>query len=313
MEALLEIRNLSVCFTQYEKGVKKRQLQVIKDLSLSVEAGKIVVIAGASGSGKSLLAQAIMGLLPYNSQMEGEILYEGKQLTSERAASLRGKEISLIPQGAGYLDPLMKIGDQLRRGKTDPQTKRRCQEALARYGLDRETEEMYPFELSGGMARRIMIATAVMDQPRLIIADEPTPGLDDRAAERILGHFRELADEGAGILFITHDLHQVLPIADKVEVFYAGETIEEACQTDFEDVRRLRHPYTRALWRAMPEHGFTPITGAQPYPGTRKSGCPFSEQCDRKKERCLESESVPFRQWKEGKVRCFFPGLEDRL
>lgn len=313
MEPLLEIRHLSVSFSQYEKGAGKRRLQVIRDLSLTVQTGEIVVIAGASGSGKSLLAHGIMGLLPYNSHMEGEILYDGSPLSPERAAGLRGKEISLIPQGAAYLDPLMRVGDQLRKGKKDARTRQRCREALARYGLTADTEKMYPFELSGGMARRVMIASAVVDRPRLIIADEPIPGLDGRTAAGILGHFRELADEGAGMLFITHDLCQVLPIADKVEVFYAGETVEEAGGSDFQDARTLRHPYSRALWHAMPEHGFVPAPGTQPYAGDRGGGCVFAGQCQKKKKDCTERDSIPLRQWKGGKVRCLYPeGEENR-
>lgn len=109
----------------------------------------------------------------------------------------------LIPQGVTYLDPLMKIGPQIRKGKRDAGIRERCRAALKRYGLKEEIEEQYPFELSGGMARRVLIASAVTESPRLIIADEPTPGLDKKAAGRILGHFRELAEEGAGILFIT--------------------------------------------------------------------------------------------------------------
>ena len=141
---------------------------------------------GASGSGKSLLAHAILGILPYNSHMEGEILYDGEPLTRERQEKLRGREIALIPQGVTCLDPLMKVGPQLWMGKKDPETRRQFREALARYGLGPETEDLYPFELSGGMARRVLIASAAAERPRLIVADEPTPGLDTGTARRIL-------------------------------------------------------------------------------------------------------------------------------
>ena len=104
---------------------------------------------------------------------------------------------------------------------------------------------MYPFELSGGMARRVLIASAVAEKPRLVIADEPTPGLDERTAVRILGHFRELADEGTAVLLITHDLRLALTIADQVTVFYNGETIEKASPEDFQDIRRLKLPLQR--------------------------------------------------------------------
>ena len=132
-------------------------------------------------------------------------------------------------------------------------------------------------------------ATAVTHEPRLIIADEPTPGLDAKAAGRILGHFRELAEGGAGVLLITHDLELALTIADQVAVFYAGQTIEVAQAADFASPATLRHPFTRALWRAMPEHGFQPIAGAQPYPGTQAAGCPFAGQCARSTPQCREA------------------------
>ena len=156
-----------------------------------------------------------------------------------------------------------------------------------------------------------MIASASAEKPRLIIADEPTPGLDARAAKRILGHFRELADEGAGILFITHDLELALAIADRVAVFYAGETIEEADAADFSDASGLRHPFTKALWNAMPEHGFVPAPGAQPYPGQAETGCLFSGQCAKCRPECLSCEGIPLQSYKGGKVRCLYPGEEE--
>ena len=312
MNPILQIEHLSVYFTQYEHGphpftFQKRQLAAVKDLTLEIDPGQIVAVVGASGSGKSLLAHSILGILPYNSHMEGKIRYNGELLTEKKAKKLRGKEIFLIPQGVTYLDPLMKVGSQLRKGKKDPDTMQRCRTALERYGLGADTEEMYPFELSGGMARRVLIASAVTEKPRLIIADEPTPGLDARAAKRILSHFRELADEGAGILFITHDLELALSVADEVVVFYAGQTIEKAKAEDFKDVETLRHPYTRALWSAMPEHGFRAIDGTQPYAGEDRKGCPYVGQCAACEEDCRRKEQIPLLKYSDGEVRCLHP------
>ena len=257
MEPILEIRHLAVSFTQYDKGLQKRRLETIQDLSLQVRPGEVAAIVGASGSGKSLLAHAILGILPYNSHMEGEILYDGEPLTRERQEKLRGREmeIALIPQGVTCLDPLMKVGPQLWKGKKDAETRRKFREALARYGLGPETEDLYPFELSGGMARRVLIASAAAERPRLIVADEPTPGLDTGTARRILGHFRELADEGAAVLLITHDLELALEVADRVSVFYQGESVEEITPEEFRRPETLEHPFTRALWQAMQEEG----------------------------------------------------------
>ena len=311
MEPVLQIKGVSISFTQYSGGLRQRTLPVIRDLSLTVRPGQVVAVVGASGSGKSLLAHGILRLLPYNSRMEGEILYEGAPLTAKRAAKLRGKEIALVPQGVTYLDPLMKVGAQLCRGRRDEQTKARYRAALQRYGLGPETGELYPFELSGGMARRVLIASAVAEQPRLIIADEPTPGLDARAAARILGHFKELAEEGAGVLLITHDLELALTIADRVTVFYAGETMEEAAAADFRDPARLRHPFTRALWNAAPGNGFRPLAGSQPYPGTVTKGCPFAAQCGRCRADCTTMETIPLRPLRGGMVRCLHPDAKE--
>lgn len=307
MQTVLSVRDLSISFTQYETGVQRRKLPVIRDLSLSVEPGQITAVAGSSGSGKSLLAHGILGILPLNSHMEGEIRYFGDILTQEKKEKLRGSEIVLIPQGVSYLDPLMKIGPQIRKGRKTPEAVKNTKNVLLRYGLKEETQNLYPFELSGGMLRRVLISTAVVESPKLVIADEPTPGLDVRAAGRILSHFRELADEGAGVLFITHDLETAMAVADKIIVFYGGETIEEADASDFQAPERLRHPYTRALWNAMPQNGFIPIPGNQPYPGEIKKGCLFAPRCPKCRPECRVQNPVPYNRLRNGKVRCLYP------
>ena len=305
MDPILQVDRLSISFTQYGRGLRRRTLPVIRDLSLSLLPGQVTAVVGSSGSGKSLLAHAILGLLPYNSRAEGTILYRGEPLTRRRAEALRGREIVLIPQGVTYLDPLRKVGPQVRRGRRDAAARAESRDILARYGLGAETEDLYPFELSGGMARRVLIASAVAGHPRLIVADEPTPGLDARAAGRILGHFRELAEEGAGVLFITHDLELALTIAHRVLVLYAGETVEEAEAADFA-AGALRHPYTRALWAALPQNGFAPISGTQPYPGEIPRGCQFAPRCPRCRPSCREG-AVPYTALRGGAVRCRFP------
>ena len=305
MDPILQVDRLSISFTQYERGLHQRTLPVIRDLSLSLFPGQVAAVVGSSGSGKSLLAHGILGLLPYNSRMDGTILYRGEPLTQRRAEALRGREMVLVPQGVTYLDPLMTVGPQVRRGRRDDAARAECRNVLARYGLGPETEDLYPFELSGGMARRVLIASAVAEHPSLVIADEPTPGLDARAAGRILGHFRELAEEGTAVLLITHDLELALTIAHRVFVLYAGETVEEAAAADFA-AGGLRHPYTRALWNALPQNGFTPIPGTQPYPGELAEGCQFAPRCPRCRPECRTGPlpTVPLRG---GAVRCRFP------
>ena len=173
MEPILSVEHLSVTFTRYGRGLNRVELNPIRDLSLAVEPGRVTAVVGESGSGKSLLAHAVLHLLPRNARVGGTLRYDGAPLTQERAAALRGREIALIPQGVTWLDPMMKVGDQLRRGRGGREVRDRCRAALERYGLGPEVEELYPFQLSGGMARRVLIACAVADRPRLIVADEP--------------------------------------------------------------------------------------------------------------------------------------------
>lgn len=299
---LLEINHLSITFGQYEKGFKQVSLPVIRDLNITVRQRELVAVVGSSGSGKSLLAHAVMGILPYNATVGGTICFNGEPLTQKRILRLRGNKIVLVPQSVSYLDPLMKVGAQIRKGRKDEDSGQRMKQALARFGLSSEIQRYYPFELSGGMTRRVLISTAVVETPELIIADEPTPGLQLETAKRVLQHFRELADEGAGVLLITHDLELALEVADKVVVFYAGTTVEEASAFDFLQEDTLRHPYSKALFRAMPQHGFLPIAGTQPYVKNMPEGCPFAPRCSQAALEC--KGEIPYIEYKNGLVRC---------
>lgn len=302
-EQILKVEHLAVFFTQYERGWHRRNVSGIRDLSLEVAAEEMVAVVGSSGSGKSLLAHAVLGLLPYNASWSGNIFYRGEAVTEDRLKHLRGNEIVLVPQSVSYLDPLMKAGEQVRKGKKDAVSRRRCSEVLARYGLGEETEQLYPSQLSGGMTRRILISTAVQEKPKLVIADEPTPGLHQEAAERVMGHFREIADEGAGVLVITHDLELAVKTADRIVVFYAGMNLEEALAEDFLEESRLRHPYSRALYRAMPRNGFLPQPGTQPYGKEMPQGCPYGPRCELYGEKCRGE--VPYQSLRGGMVRCW--------
>lgn len=293
---------MNISFSQYGKGLRQVELPVIRDLDVEVKAGEMVAVVGSSGSGKSLLAHGVMGILPYNAQMGGTMWYRGEPLTKERIRKLRGKEILMVPQSLSYLDPLMKTGEQIRNGKKDEKSKKKLKEIFQRYHLKEEVEEKYPFELSGGMSRRILISTAMIEEPHLVIADEPTPGLDLAMAKRAMSHFRELADMGAGVLVITHDLELALEVADRIVVFYAGTTVEEANVSDFQQESTLRHPYTKALWRALPQNGFQFIEGSQPYVKDMPEGCPFAPRCERCTEAC--KGEIPYRSVRGGKVRC---------
>lgn len=249
-QPILKVENLTLSFVQYEHGLRRRSLQPLCKVNFQAEQGKLTAVVGASGAGKSLLAHAILGILPYNCQMSGHIFFDGEELNELRLRKLRGTDLAFVPQGVSYLDPLQKVGAQICKGKKDSFTRNRCRSLLARYGLGPETEEKYPFELSGGMARRILIASALMEQPRLVIADEPTPGLDRKTALRVLGHFREIAEEGAAVFLITHDLELALERSDRLLIFYEGTIVEELDPDEFRQGKG-KHCYTRALYEAL--------------------------------------------------------------
>ena len=301
---LLEVSDLSVSFRMYDSGLEQKQLPVISSLSLKVLPGEILAVAGSSGSGKSLLASAILGILPGNATVSGSLRFDGEPLTPERQAKLRGTEIALVPQSVAFLDPLMKVGAQV-DGHRKPRPTERRRKLFRRIGLPEQTERLYPFQLSGGMARRVLVSTALLTSARLIIADEPTPGMSLEQAEEALAMFRAMADEGKGVVLITHDIDLAFHIADRIAVFYAGTTVETAPAADFrQGPEALRHPYSKALWRALPQHEFRPIPGFQPYAGNLPSGCLFAPRCPCRTAEC-EKSVPPMQTVRKGEVRCF--------
>ena len=163
---------------------------------------------------------------------------------------------------------------------------------------------MYPFQLSGGMARRTLLATAMVSGARVVIADEPTPGLDAVVISEALNHLKEFADNGCAVMLITHDIESALKIADKIAVFYAGTTVEIAPVENFSGKgEHLRHPYSKALWRALPQNDFIPIAGTQPHPSQLPSGCLFAGRCEMATPDC-EKVRPGMRNLRNGMVRC---------
>lgn len=254
---LLQVEKLAIGFSQYLKGTKKRVIQPIADLHVDISEGEIVAVVGASGSGKSLLAHAILGILPGNAICEGHITYRGGELTQERKCKLRGKEISFIPQSVNYLDPLMPVGKQVQIGLGKGEAKRKQLELFKQYDLQERDSRLFPYELSGGMLRRVLFATSVRQGIRLVIADEPTPGIHPQALSEILKQLKAFADNGAGVMLITHDIMSALKIADRVAVIQDGRTVEISEASAFEgNGQRLQTDYTRRLWRALPQNDF---------------------------------------------------------
>ncbi|WP_053364921.1 ABC transporter ATP-binding protein [Bacillus sp. FJAT-27245] len=302
--AILEVENLSVSFKQYTSGLKQVHHQVISNLSITLETGKILAVVGASGSGKSLLAHAILGILPGNASTSGTMKYAGEILTPARQKALRGKEIAIVPQSVNFLDPLMRVGKQVRTSAQNGDAAARQREVFERYHLKKEVETMYPFQLSGGMARRVLLSTAMVSGAKVIIADEPTPGLDPVVIKEALANIREIADKGCAVLFITHDIESALKIADNIAVFYAGTTVEVAPAENFTGKgEALRHPYTQALWRALPQNDFIPIPGSQPHPSELPTGCLFAPRCPLATPECQVALPA-MRELRNGMVRC---------
>ena len=274
---LLTVEDLSISFRMYEEGegqsrarayldAKRREVEVIRSLSISVHEGEIVAVVGASGSGKTLLADAILGLFEPNALVRGHIWYDGAPMDAAALAAERGRGIAYVPQSVGSLDPLMRVGRQVEgaphgRGGTrraDAAARRaRRRQLFERYGLAESVARLYPHELSGGMARRVLLCCALMESPKLIVADEPTPGLDAALAAKALADFRVFADAGGGVMLITHDIELALTVADRVAVFRDGTVVEETAVANFASPDLLAHPFTRQLWHALPEHGFT--------------------------------------------------------
>lgn len=297
---ILSVDDLVVSFSMYKGLFKKENLEVVHSLSLDINEGEIVAVVGSSGSGKSLLAHAVLGLLPKNASTSGKILYEGEELTDKKRSELLGRKIVFIPQSIDYLDPVMKVGKQVQGVYS---TKDRQEELFEKYKLDKSVEDMYPFQLSGGMARRVLVSSALMEMPRLIVADEPTPGLSVDMAMDTLKHFREIADKGAGVLLITHDIDLALHVADRIAVFYAGTIFEIASTKDFLEGRdALRHPYSKEFISALPQNEFKSIEGLQPYADELPKGCLYASRCPYVSEKC--SGEIPMRELRGGKVRC---------
>lgn len=304
-EPILSVKDLGISFSQYTKGLRRRELEVITNLDIDLYEGEILAVVGSSGSGKSLLAHAILGILPDNATTEGNIIYKGKSLSLKDKEKLRGREIAFIPQSVNFLDPLMKVSKQVKISiENKEKANKRQRDIFNKYGLDKKVDNLYPFELSGGMARKVLLSTALVSDCKVIIADEPTPGLDEKSLNEALKDFRNIADSGCAILMITHDIEAALKIADKIAVFYAGTTLEIANVNDFKgDGKNLRHPYSKALFNALPQNGFKPIKGSQPMPNELPKGCLFQDRCECISDKCRLIRPNA-RMVRDGMVRC---------
>ncbi|MGW5332916.1 ABC transporter ATP-binding protein [Streptomyces bauhiniae] len=291
-ESFLSVRDLKVRFST-EDGIVK----AVDGLSFDVERGKTLGIVGESGSGKSVTNLTILGLHnPRTSTVDGEIVLDGKDLvtaTEKELERLRGNKMAMIFQDPlTALSPFYTVGRQLSEpymkhtGASRKEAKDRAVQMLEKVGIPqpRQRFDDYPHQFSGGMRQRAMIAMALMCDPDLLIADEPTTALDVTVQAQILDLLKDLQQEfGSAIIFITHDLGVISDMADDLLVMYAGRAVERG--TVREVMREPRHPYTWGLLSSMPRldsdvnEALVPIPGSPPSLLNPPSGCPFHPRC----------------------------------
>ena len=299
---LLRVENLRV-----ELAGPAGTTAVLDDVSLAVRAGRTTGVIGESGSGKSMLAMAIIGLLPPGSRTSGRLLLRDEDLLAvadRRRRQVRGQEISMIFQDPlSALNPSQRIGRQVgeilrRGGRSRAEADRAAVDLMAQAGIPEPERRAraYPHQFSGGMRQRAMIALALAGDPALVLADEPTTALDVTVQARILWLLRSIQDERhMAMLLVSHDLRVMSHVAHDLVVLYAGRVCERG------PTRRVlghsRHPYTRALAASVPAVHTTsalaaPLPGAPASPLARPSGCPFHPRCGLARDRCATEVPV---------------------
>ncbi len=315
---LLDIRDLEVCFK-----TDGREVSVVDGISFSINERETLGVVGESGCGKSVTSLSIMGLVPMppGRMARGSIGFAGRDLLKLKERDMRrirGNEISMIFQEPmTSLNPVFTIGRQidevlhLHNRISHDEARQRSIGMLDKVGIPRPEAiyDSYPYQLSGGMRQRVMIAMGLACEPRLLIADEPTTALDVTIQAQILDLMRNLRDNtDTAILFITHDLGVVAEMCDRVVVMYAGQVVEEAPVDDL--FNNTQHPYTLGLMASMPDASrklerLQAIPGQVPPPGSVEKGCRFAERCDRVMAECRE-KSPPLYQIDTGHTsRCW--------
>jgi peptide/nickel transport system ATP-binding protein len=301
-DRLLSVRDLAVSFAT-DEGI----VEAVDGISFDLARGEVLAIVGESGSGKSVTAMTLMGLTRSpNARFEGTADYQGTELvraSDEELQRVRGAEIAMVFQDPmTSLNPVQKVGRQImeqiqeHEGSPDSEARERTIELLERVGIPRARDRVdsYPFEFSGGMRQRVMIAMAISCNPAVLIADEPTTALDVTIQAQILERIRELRDEtGMAVILVTHDLGVVADIADRIAVMYAGRIVEQGTLDDiFYDPQ---HPYTWGLLgsitrvdRPRPER-LPAIAGLPPSLADRPEGCHFRPRCPHEFGECVKT------------------------
>lgn len=307
-EPILEVRDLKIEFST-EEGL----LPVLHGLSYTLPKGRVLAVVGESGSGKTVHALSILRLLPPTARISGgEIRYKGKNLATLSRAELRkirGNKISMIFQDpAASLNPVLTIGEQLtetllaHRKMSKEAARTRAAELLEKVGIADAEKRLreYPFQFSGGMCQRVMIAMALALEPDVLVADEPTTALDVTVQAQILKLIKQLQRQsGMSAVFITHNLAVVAGIADDVLVLYAGQCMEQAPAAEL--FARPLHPYTQGLLSSLaPVHEkvdiLPVIKGHPPVPGQLPKGCSFAPRCPYATDKCRQERPPLFEE-----------------
>ncbi|NMA11790.1 MAG: ABC transporter ATP-binding protein [Chloroflexi bacterium] len=303
---MLAIKDLSVEFMTDHK------VKAVDRVSLNIRKGTNTTIIGETGSGKSVLILSILRLLPPSAKITGKVIFENSdlfQMSKKETELIRGRKISYIPQGSGNaLNPLLIIGYQVAEPMivhkmiTKKQAPQRSIDLLKRFNLGNEERRIhdYPHTLSGGMKQRVLVAMGISAGAGLILADEPTKGLDKSRVFMVVDCFQQLKSET--ILCVTHDLDFAQVIGDYVAVMYAAQIVEYSKKDDF--FSKPLHPYSEALINSMPENGLKALKGfAPPHDTYSYSGCRFFERCSFKSDRCRSDP--PLVEFGIRQVRCW--------
>ena len=315
--ALLEVKNLKMYFTTREGDV-----HAVDDVSFEVEKGKIIGIAGESGSGKTSIALSLLKILPTNGKIvSGEVLLDGKDLVKMSdpviRKEVRWKRISMVSQAAmNALNPVFKVGDQIKEGilahsdVEDKVAEENAKRLLEQVGIARDRYSSYPHELSGGMRQRVMIASALSLSPDVVIADEPTTALDVIVQAQILILLKNLqADFGMAMILITHDLALVAEMCDSVVILYGGEVVEQGSASRI--FHNPRPPYTIGLMKAVPslegkKRKLLSIPGSPPDLIHPPNACRFAARCPYATDKC-RSDKPPLLQVEADHLsRCWY-------
>ena len=316
---MLHVKNLSIKFSSH-----KNEIEVVKQVSFDLGEHKILGIVGESGSGKSVTSLSILGLLPENATLDGEIFFKEKNLATlsdKEYQKIRGKNIGMIFQEPmSSLNPTLTCGNQLcevLKQHTSLNKKEILKEVITLFEkvklpTPHRIFKSYPHQLSGGQKQRVMIAMAIACKPDLLIADEPTTALDVTIQAQILKLLKRLARErNVSVIFTTHDLGAAYEICDRVTVMYAGQEAESASVDKF--FEKPRHPYTKSLLGSLPSKsgGLKGIPGQIPALINPPSGCRFHPRCSLASEDCITRR--PQVNWPsdDHMVRCYHPKIYD--